>query len=303
MFPRRVTWVAVLVATAAPSCAQTTLPVRATSTVALCQLDDARITEASGLVASRLNPGCYYVHNDSGDQPRVYLVDRDGRTRVTVALKGATAADYEDIALAPGAKPGTFDVCVADMGDNSAARPHVTIYRFPEVVASETGSATTAVEPTAYRVRYADGPADAEAFCVHPQTGEGYILTKRLDGRAAVYKLAAPWNAAEETTVSRLAMLDLPPATPLARIVTGADIAPDGRRLAVRCYVGGWEWHLPDDVKEADFDRVFQTAPARLILPTEPQGEALCYAPDGRALLTISEGANPTLYEVTIAPP
>ena len=52
----------------------------------------------------------------SGDSARVFLVDRDGRTRLTIKLKGATAVDYEDISLAPGEKAGTFDVCVADIG-------------------------------------------------------------------------------------------------------------------------------------------------------------------------------------------
>jgi len=272
-----------------------------TTPAAVCQLRDSRITEASGIAASRRHVGLYYVHNDSGDKPQVYVIDREGRTRATIRLRSASAIDYEDISLAPGAKPGTFDVCAADIGDNNARRPNVVIYRFPEpeLDVTRTAEVTIDVEATAFRVRYADGPADAEAFCVHPRTGDGYILTKRIDGTSRVYKLTAPWDATHETELARFATVELPPATGLAHVVTAADIAPDGRRLAVRCYFDGWEWRLPADTADVDFDRIFKLPPARLSLPAESQGEGLCYSVDEKSLLTISEGASPTLYETS----
>jgi hypothetical protein len=270
---------------------------------AVCDIQDRRIDEASGIVASRRHPGCYYVHNDSGDLPRVFLIDRDGRTRAVIRLKGAQAVDYEDIALAPGKSPGVWDVCVADIGDNESRRSHVAIYRFPETELPSEPGATIEVEPTAYRARYQDGPADAEAFMVHPRTGHGYILTKRLDGRSVVYKLTAPWDAQREMVAAKVLTLELPPAPTPLRIVTAADISPDGQRVAVRCCVEGWEWRLPPGTADADFERIFQTPPARLPLAAEGQGEALCYAADGQAILTISEGVSPTLYELRAAPP
>jgi len=269
---------------------------------AVCDVRDERITEASGVVTSRRNPGCYYVHNDSGDAARVFLVDRQGRTRLTVNLTHAHAVDYEDIALAPGKLPGTFDVCVADIGDNQQNHTDVVIYRFPEVELKEGGGKAIEVEPTVFRLRYADGPADAEAFCVQPRTGDGYILTKRTDGRSFVYKLPAPWDASRETVLEKCLTLELPPGIPLARVVTAADISSDGCRVAVRCYVQGWEWRLPTDGAERNWERVFQTKPVSLPLAAEPVGEGLCYAADGRAILTISEGKRPTLYELRVRP-
>ena len=232
----------------------------------------------------------------------MFLVDRTGRTRLALRLKNAAAVDYEDIALAPGAEPGRFDVCVADIGDNRGRRPQVVIYRFPEVDLKQIVGTTTVVEPTAYRVRYADGPANAEGFFVHPRSGDGYILTKRMDGRTAVYKLAAPWNLERETVLNKLLELELPAAS-AARVVTGADISPDGRRVAARSYVDGWEWRLEPGPDQRKFETVFQAKPVRLRLAAEPQGEALCYAADGRAILTLSEGKSPTLYESSVAAP
>ncbi len=284
--------------------AQTTRPAEYTGTpVAVCEVADRRIVEASGICASRVNPGCYYIHNDSGDMPRVFLIDRTGRIRLEIRLKAASAVDYEDIAIAPGPRPGTFDVCVADIGDNDAKRKEVVIYRFPEIELKPGQPDPLEVHPAAYRLRYADGPADAEAFCVHPRTGDGYVVSKRMDGTGRVYKLSAPWNADQIATLARLTTVELPRAIPPGQIITAADISPDGRRLAVRCYVDGWEWRLPSGRSDGEFDAIFGTRPIPLQLPAEQQGEALGYAADGQALLTISEGKRPTLYEVPLQPP
>ena len=296
---------AALLAGTVPGLAQTTRPTTGSygEPEAVCTLKDDRIVEASGIIASRRTPGMYYVHNDSGDRPRVFLVDRTGRTRLTIRLKNARHVDWEDIALAPSDKGGKFDVCVADIGDNRARREELIIYRFPEVDPAAADGAVLAVQAVAYRIGYADGPADAEAFVVHPQTGDGYVLTKRLDGACHVYKLAAPWNAKERTVLPKVATLRFPKVMSLQTMVTAADISPDGRRLATRSYLCGWEWRLPATVGKGDFERIFGAEPTRLELAVEPQGEALCYAADGRALLTVSETPPTVLYETCTAPP
>lgn len=264
----------------------------------LADLVDDEITEASGLVASRANDACFYVHNDSGDRSRVFLIGRDGRTRTTIQMRGAPAVDYEDIAIAPGADVGRFDVCVADIGDNNAKRPHVTIYRFRDEVRSGQ-EATVDVEPTEFRFRYADGPRDAEAFVVDPDSGDGYVFTKRRDGRTFVYRLAAPWSREDVAVAERVMTITLPLALLPARIVTGADWSADGRRLIVRCYVHGWEWHAPGD-EPLDPAQLAERAPQRVYLAGEAQGEAVAYATDGGAILTVSEGLHPPLHELRL---
>ncbi|MCH7871763.1 MAG: hypothetical protein IID33_08685 [Planctomycetes bacterium] len=266
--------------------------------VRITELSDRRIVEASGIAASRRSPGLFYIHNDSGDAARVFLVNREGETVVTLTLSGARHRDYEDIAIAPGAAPGTFDVCVADIGDNAAQRDEVAIYRFGEVDATAVSSAVD-VETTAYRFRYEDGPHNAEGFVVHPTTGDGYVLTKREDGRSDVYVLVAPWDANELVIVSRIASLRFPPGVPpIATMVTGADLSADGRRLATRSYVGGWEWTLAPDAGAPAFASIFDTSPNGLRLALELQGEAIAYAPGGEALLTVSEHTPTPLHEI-----
>jgi hypothetical protein len=267
--------------------------------VALGEIADPRLNEASGLAASRRNRGCYYTHNDSGGRPRVYVLDRKGRIRATIRLTGAENVDWEDIALAPGEKAETHDVCVADIGDNRAERAEVVIYRFPEPDLGAGSDRFIDVKPRAIRCKYEGGARNAEGFAVHPQTGDAYVFTKRSDGACHVYRLGAPWSPTGVATLRRVGSLRFPEeAPPLARIVTAADISSDGRRLVTRSYLGGWEWCLPEARTAGDFARLFRQEPTALKLATEPQGEALCFSADGKTLLTISEGTPTTLYEV-----
>jgi hypothetical protein len=143
-------------------------------------LKDRRITESSGLAASRRHHGIYWTHNDSDDGPYVYAVDgRTGRTVATVTLRGVTPRDVEAISVGPDG-----DVYVGDIGDNFGGRwPEVWIYRFhePETLRDVT------VDATRYTVRYADGPRDAESLMVHPVTGRVYIASKSEDRKGGLY--------------------------------------------------------------------------------------------------------------------
>src|SRR5438309_1605081 len=63
----------------------------------------AGLTEASGVAASRNNPGVLWTHNDSGHPAQIYALDTQGRLLGTYAVPGNT--DNEDIAIGPGPVP------------------------------------------------------------------------------------------------------------------------------------------------------------------------------------------------------
>ena len=93
-------------------------------------IEDPRITESSGLAASRIHPGVYWTHNDSDDGPYVYAVDsRTGKTVATITMQGVgEPRDVEAISLGPDG-----NLYVGDIGDNlDGSWDHVWIYRFPE---------------------------------------------------------------------------------------------------------------------------------------------------------------------------
>jgi hypothetical protein len=275
------------------------LPVAKVEPRQLATLEDRRVRESSGLVASRRAPGLFWTHNDSGDGPFVYAFDRAGRSRGTFRVEGAQAVDWEDIAAGPGPARGESYLYAGDIGDNGRARASVVVYRFPEPELSATADPPQEPRATgpaeAIRLKYPDGAHNAEALAVHPATGDLYVVTKATAG-ADVYKLAAPFDPKAVNTMTKVATLRGPDF--FGTLVTGADISPDGRRVAVCDYAQGYELRLPEGSK--DFDEIWKQTPAALPLGPRLQGESIAYRLDGAALLATSEQTPAPLFEVVL---
>lgn len=267
----------------------------------IATLEDRSVRESSGVVASRRNPGIFWTHNDSGSEPLLYAFDRAGRGRGTWRVEGARTRDWEDIAAGPGPEPGRPYLYAADIGDNRERRGEVVVYRFPEPEvaggeAARPGPAPRATAPAeAIRLKYPDGPHDAEALLVHPASGDLYVVTKTTDA-AVVFKLAAPFSAEGVNTLAPVASLRGPDF--YGTLITGGDISPDGRRVVLCNYAQGYELALPEGAK--GFDEVWRQTPASVPLGERRQGEAVCYRPDGAALLATSEGTPMPIIEVVL---
>ncbi len=54
----------------------------------LSLLEDKAINESSGLARSQHHPDHYWTHNDSGDTPRLFLIDRKDARDASVKSKG-----------------------------------------------------------------------------------------------------------------------------------------------------------------------------------------------------------------------
>ncbi|WP_405804209.1 hypothetical protein [Streptomyces sp. NBC_01187] len=242
---------------------------------------DSRITESSGLAASRTHKGVYWTHNDSDDGPYVYAVDgRTGKTVATVTLRGINPRDVEAISVGPDG-----DVYVGDIGDNLGGTwPNVWIYRFHEP--KRLGDTT--VTPTRYNVRYAGGARDAESLMVHPKTGRVYIASKNGEGKGGLY--AGPERLAAQgvNTFSRVAKIDLQ--------ATDGAFSPDGKRLVLRAYFGATAYRWEGKGVSGGVSRI-GTVP----LPIQRQGEAVTFAPDGRTLMYGSEGARSEVEPVRLS--
>jgi hypothetical protein len=275
------------------------LPLYRSEPVQLAALEDRRVKESSGLVASRRSPGLLWTHNDSGDGPLVYAFDRAGRSRGTFRVEGAQTLDWEDIAAGPGPARGGSYLYVGDIGDNGRSREFVVVYRFPEPdldAAQGGGAEARATQPAeAIRLKYPDRAHNAEALAVHPTTGDIYIVTK-ANAEAGVYKLAAPFEPKAVNTLTKVATLRGPDF--FGTLVTGADISPDGLRVALCDYAQGYELTLPEGSKS--FDDIWRQTPAALSLGPRLQGEAVAYRLDGAALLATSEKAPTPLFEVVL---
>ncbi|MGW7524862.1 WD40 repeat domain-containing protein [Streptomyces sp. NPDC054783] len=231
-------------------------------------IKDPRIAESSGLAASRLHPGIYWTHNDSGDGPYVYAVDSaTGRTVARITLRGIGAPrDVEAISIGP-----HDEMYLGDIGDNLGGKwPYVWIYRLPEPKELKDQTVTA----TQYVVKYANGPRDAESLIVHPKTGRVYIIDKKQDG-GHLYE-GPPTLSTSGANVFR-------PIAPVDLWATDAAFSPDGRQLVVRGYIGGisYDWNGGRIKREGQLD-----------VPLQDQGEGVTYSVDGTKLLYSSEGAD-----------
>lgn len=273
--------------------------------VELPHLQDAAISESSGVAASRRNPGILWTHNDSGDKPVVYGVDREGNTAAVYRVRGAKALDWEDMAYGPGPNGRGAFLYVGDIGDNGRRRTDCTVYRVPEPKITARPGTRPAPRPTdPPTVRraflYPDGPRDAEALLVHPKTGNIYIVTKERDGNAGVYKF--PRAARTTTKPSRLLKVGTVTISgeihPYPNQITGGDIAPDGRRLVLCTYAAAYEFTVPAGARS--FDAVWRSRPVRIATPALPQGEAICYTTDGSSLILTSEQRPARCYRLDV---
>nr|WP_244209632.1 esterase-like activity of phytase family protein [Streptomyces nanshensis] len=238
-------------------------------------IEDPRITESSGLAASRLHPGIYWTHNDSDDGPYVFAVDsRTGKTVATVTMRGVgEPRDVEGISIGPDG-----GIYVGDIGDNlDGTWNHVWIYRFPE---PKTLRDTT-VTATQYDVQYADGPRNAESLMVHPKTGRVYIASKNEDG-GGLYEGPGKLTTGSMNVFRRVGEVPW---------VTDGAFSPDGRSLALRSYFSA---------------RVYAFENGRLgesravAAPFQRQAESVTYTADGSALMFGSEGTRSGVVRVEV---
>lgn len=274
----------------------TTAPSRTVARPAVCgpltgkrtgSVRAAEAIELSGLAASPDQPGVLWTHNDSGDRPRVFALRADGSVAADLDVPGAQALDWEDIAIGP--QPGGGRALyIADIGDNNAQRDAVEVYRVPEPRVPATGTTASAVR---LRLRYPDGPHDAETLLVDPRSGELAIVTKSFSGQSGVY-VARARAAADGTTITlrRTGMLEFG----VGGLATGGSVSADGRVVAVRTYTGIVAWARRPG---ASLAATFRRAPCRgrVALGGEGQGEALALSRDGHAFLTVPEGGGATI--------
>ena len=247
-----------------------------------CGIDDPRITESSGLAAAgdRL-----YTLNDGGSRLEVFVLDAGAGSRgptpacrvVRTITAGIDPYDVEDLARSA---DGTL--WLADVGDNDHRRRTVAIELLPE-----TGAARL------FRFSYPDGAHDAEALLLD-RSGRPFIVTKEVLGNSGVYTPAGTPSASRPTPLRRVAGLQFTPTgtaggpvgTAGQLLVTGGAVSPDGTRIVLRTYTDAYLWRADD----GDVARALTSKPVRFALPPTPQGEAVTFTPDGRSLLTSTEG-------------
>jgi hypothetical protein len=262
------------------------------------KLENEEVDEVSGLAASRLDPDLYWVHNDSGDGPRLFAMTSQGEHVAELGVVGAEAEDWEDIAAGPVLEGSAASLFIGDIGDNLKFRSSVQIYVLPEPEVDRF-AARAELLASAHRleVSYPDGPRDAETLLVDPLTGDLYIIEKSSYLRPAavvgVYRIPALDVLSESVVAQRVAEIPLGP-------VTAGSVLADGRGVALRNYQLA-RFFERDPV--LPLFHAFAQPGCELPLAMEEQGETFGFAHDGKSYFTVEEGAEPPLFRYAFNPP
>jgi hypothetical protein len=229
--------------------------------------------ENSGIVKSRQFSDLFWVHNDSGDDPKIYPIRSSGEDYrsaryagdLGVTIASAINVDWEDITV-----NASGQIIVADIGNNRNDRRDLVLYVIPEP--SPDAGRTTVMKR--YFIRYPEQTAfpppasemnfDCEAIFTVGDTI--YLFSKNRGNKlTSLYRLDNP-KPDEINKLTYLETLDLNGQ------VVGADASEDGKRLVVITYADLWSFERAS-TNESFFSGRVSWAPYK-----GDQVEAVCFA-------------------------
>jgi hypothetical protein len=257
------------------------------------------VAESSGIAASKCQPGVYWTHNDSGDDPNIYAFSEKGENLGTFRVTNSQNDDWEDIAEYKD-QSGKCFIYIADIGDNKRRRADRTIFRVAEPQVDDRTRGTESknaigTEPAAVlNFRYPNSERNAETMMVNPRTGDIYVLTKSIEHGSEVFKLSVNFGNSDVAIAQRIGAVVVP-NVPNGQL-TGGDISPDGKRVVLCDYSWGYELELPEAAKS--FDEIWKVKPYRIDIGKLPQTEAIGYTADGLAIIATSENKHPPIVKV-----
>jgi hypothetical protein len=234
------------------------------------------LLEASGIAVSRRHADVIWVHNDSEGTPLLHALDRDARRLAEIALPGALAqSDWEDIAIGP--CPAGDCLYIGDIGDNLHDRTDRAILR----VAEPSLDGTVPLHVERFPFAYPDGPEDAEALFVTPDTIV-FVITKGRRQPVTLFRYPPPLRADRIVMLEPVQQLSAGIAQ-LPDLVTGADATADGFLIAIRTYTTLHLYRFAGDTLRTVLPGGVSLTPLG-----EPQGEGVAFGA-GDTLLLVTE--------------
>ena len=211
------------------------------------------IRESSGIVASRQFEGVYWTLNDSGNPSTIYATKRTGELIREVTIRGTRNFDWEALAI-----DDKGQLWIGDIGNNSRMRRNLNVAVIQE---PDPYTETEAHVIAKYPYRYPEENVDAEGLFI--VDGIPHIVTK--EQTVAVLFRFPEMKADTKQVLERVGEITD------ARLVTGAGISEDGKRLVVCTYNALWVYHRDDG-------NLTQMIQSKLwVLRHNFQGEAVCF--------------------------
>ncbi len=220
------------------------------------------IKEMSGIVKSKRFDDVYWIHNDSGDEARIFAVNSKGKVIYPAYLpvygedheegksewQGhkiliAANSDWEDIAV------DDEMLYLSEMGNNGNARRDLGIYVVPEpnpraVPATRILKFLPIRYPEQETFPAKDWRFDSEAIFIFRK--KLYLITKhRQAGQIGTFKKGAVLYRLDTQYTDKFNLLKRIESHEGMTAVTAADLSPGGDRLAVLCYQQLWVFEKP----------------------------------------------------------
>lgn len=245
---------------------------------ALIEHRNKTIKEVSGLAASLKNAGLMWAHNDSGNDPEIYLINDRLEIVFTCKLEDVENRDWEDIAVGPGPDPAKTYIYIADIGDNDAVYSDKIIYRFEEPTADLQSPDLTVTRIDKIVFRLEDAVKDTETLLLDHKTKNLYVVSKREDP-VYLYELSYP-HATNEVMIAKKKF-----SFPFSYVV-GADYCFSTGDVLMKNYDQVFYWR---NAENEDIISLMQKSPTNIPYVKEPQGEAITWLIDGSGFYTLSE--------------
>ena len=170
-------------------------------------VENHRLSEASGLAQSAASPELFFAINDSGNEPEIFAMDHLGNDLGFWAVDVETNVDWED--LASFQYQGENYLLIADSGDNFRWRPWIEFLIIKEPDPDTLGLDSVIPVEWQFRMTYPHGYRDSEAVAVDEASETIFVVTKRVVP-AEVYRIPLkPSTGSVQAT--RMALLNTIP--------------------------------------------------------------------------------------------
>ncbi len=228
------------------------------------------VPESSGL-AHGVRPGTFFTHGDAGNAPILYLINEKGE------LLGQRELPLPNVDWESLADDGQGTIYVTDTGNNDNSRRNLVIYRLNPDQPDKVGKISFRyADQTAFPPAKDERNFDCEASLWH--AGKLYLFTKdRAQQRTS--KVYTVPDQPGSYTAQLLTQLSI------AGEVTGADLSPDGRHLAL---LGQEKLYL---FTGNDLASALQAPPKTISLNGAGQTEGILFLDNNTLLISTEQGA------------
>lgn len=262
-------------------------------------LDNSLLMEASGMDVSNKYQDRIYHINDSGKKLELITTDMKGNKHRKIEINGYKNgnSDNEDLSTGPCYKNNC--IFIGDIGDNLEKRTEIKI-----VILKERKSYPASVSPLkVLRLKYPDGPHNAESLAVHPN-GDIYIISKESDFKkmkyypSNIYRLKrSVWENNKGTSmipelVGKIdtSLLNGGDRFFLNNIITSLDISGDGKKFILLTYQNAYEIYTDLTYAKSDtFYNIDNLSYSYIELKKLPQQEAISYVNSDKSFIYNTE--------------